>query len=59
VNASSLNRQRWSTVVVLSVAIADYIENFYNSDRRHSSLNYLTPDEFEDLHLSQNQTTFS
>jgi putative transposase len=51
-----LNRQRWSTVVELSVAMADYIENFYNSERRHSSLNYLTPNEFEDLQLTQIQT---
>ena len=30
--------------------MADYIENFYNTARRHSALNYLTPIEFEDLH---------
>jgi transposase InsO family protein len=30
--------------------MADYIEHFYNPDRRHSSLSYLTPNEFEDLH---------
>jgi len=35
----------------LTIAIADYIENFYNHDRRHSSLNYLTPHEFEDQQL--------
>ena len=34
-------------------------ENFYNRERRHSSLNYLTPNEFEDLHLTQNQTQLS
>jgi len=39
--------------------MVDYIENFYNSARRHSSLNYLTPNEFEELQLIQNQTTFS
>jgi len=54
-----LNRKRWITNVELSVAIADYIENFYNPQRRHSSLSYLTPNEFENLHLSQTQTTFS
>ena len=54
-----LNRQRWVTVVELSAAMADYIENFYNPARRHSSLGYLTPDEFEDLQLTQTQTTFS
>ena len=25
------------------------IEHFYNSERRHSALGYLTPNEFEDL----------
>lgn len=45
-----LNRQRWRTKVELAGAIADYIENFYNPARRHSSLGYLTPSEFEDLH---------
>lgn len=40
-------------------ALADSIENFYNAARRHSSLNYLTPNEFENLHLTQTQTTFS
>jgi transposase InsO family protein len=39
--------------------MADYIENFYNPARRHSSLNYLTPNEFEEMHLIQTQTTLS
>ncbi len=47
-----LNRKRWTTKLELTMAIADYIENFYNRDRRHSSLGYLTPHEFEDLQLS-------
>jgi putative transposase len=50
-----VNRQKWSTVVELSAAIADYIENFYNPARRHSSLEYLTPDEFELLHSPHTQ----
>ncbi len=45
-----LNRQKWKTIAQLSEAIADWIENFYNPIRRHSALNYLTPNEFEDLH---------
>jgi putative transposase len=53
-----LNRQKWLTVVELSSAMADYIENFYNETRRHSSLNYLTPNEFEGLHSSQAQAVF-
>jgi putative transposase len=47
-----LNRQHWRTNLQLAVGIADYIENFYNVARRHSALNYLTPIEFEDLHLA-------
>jgi len=54
-----LNRQRWMTIVELSSAMADYIENFYNPHRRHSSLNYLTPNEFEELQLTQTQTSLS
>jgi putative transposase len=42
-----LNRKKWMTYVELATAMADYIVNFYNPLRRHSSLEYLTPDEFE------------
>ncbi len=31
-------------------AVADYIESFYNVRRRHSSLDYLSPVEFELKH---------
>ena len=44
-----LDRQRWTTRIELSAAIADYI-GFYNADRRHSSLGYLTPNEHDHLH---------
>ena len=50
-----LNRQKWRTKLELGLAMADYIEHFYNSDRRHSSLGYLTPNEFEDLHSTTSQ----
>jgi transposase InsO family protein len=54
-----LNRQRWRTKIELAIAMADYIEHFYNAERRHSSIGYLTPVEFEDKHSRQTQTTFS
>jgi transposase InsO family protein len=55
-----LNRHKWRTIVELTAAIADWLENFYNTERRHSSLNYLTPDEFEGLHSTQpNQVSLS
>ena len=50
-----LNRQTWHTFVELSSAIADYIENFYNTNRRHSSIGYLTPHEYEELHTRKEQ----
>jgi transposase InsO family protein len=46
-----LNRQGWKTRIELATATHDYIELFHNTRRRHSSLNMLTPTEFEDLHL--------
>jgi putative transposase len=53
-----LNRQKWRTKIELSIAMADYIVHFYNDERRHSSIDYLTPTEFEDLQLTQTQTKF-
>ena len=49
-----LNRQKWTTYVELATAMVDYIVNFYNPARRHSSLDYLTPDEFELLTSTHN-----
>lgn len=42
-----LNRKKWKTRLELSNAIFDYIEIFYNRQRRHSSLAYRTPIEHE------------
>jgi transposase InsO family protein len=50
-----LNRKKWMTHVELAAAMADYIVNFYNPVRRHSSLDYFTPDEFEALPSENNQ----
>ena len=50
-----LNRQTWSSTVELSAALVDYIENFYNTARRHSSLGYLTPREFSDIHSAKSR----
>jgi transposase InsO family protein len=55
----SLRYQRWRTHLELAVAIADYIEHFYNPARRHSALGYLTPDEYEEIHSPQPQATLS
>ncbi len=41
------NRKRWKTRIELANSIHDYIELFHNTRRRHSSLNMLTPAEYE------------
>ncbi len=40
-------RRRFRTRSEAKAAIVEYIEWFYNSRRRHSSLGYLSPNEFE------------
>ncbi len=42
-----LDRKRWKTRIDLANSIHDYIEIFHNTRRRHSSLNMLTPAEYE------------
>ncbi len=37
----------WSTRAEAQAAIVDYIENWYNSKRRHSAIGYLSPIAFE------------
>jgi putative transposase len=54
-----LNRKKWMTVLELTTAIAEWIEEFYNPIRRHSSLGYLTPNEYEALHSKETQVGFS
>jgi hypothetical protein len=42
-----LERQRWLTRVALATAIFEYLEVVHNRQRRQSSLEMLTPLEFE------------
>ena len=43
-------RQSWPTRAAARTAIFEYIEGWYNPRRRHSTLNYLSPIEFERHH---------
>lgn len=45
-----LDRQRWETRQQLATAIFDYIEAFFNRQRLHSTLQYLSPTEFEEVY---------
>ena len=42
-----LNRKKWSTRLDLANAIFDYIKIFFNRQRSHSQLKYLSPVEHE------------
>lgn len=46
-----LNTKTWHTRAELASAIFSYIEVFHNRQRRHSSLGYLTPVEYENLKM--------
>lgn len=48
-----LHRQTWATRQQARTAIFEYIEGFYNRQRRHSTLGYLSPAEFEDRYHRQ------
>jgi putative transposase len=45
-----LNRRRFKTQVEARMAVFDFIEGWYNPHRRHSSLDYLSPINYERSH---------
>jgi len=47
-----VHRQAWPTRRELGAAVFEYIEGFYNRTRRHSTLGYLAPEEFEKGRMS-------
>jgi putative transposase len=52
-----LNRQQWRSVEDLRAAVFERIESWYNRRRRHSSLGYLSPLEFESQHYDGHAIT--
>lgn len=44
-----LDRHTWPTRRQLRIAVFDYLEGFYNPRRRHSSLGYLSPANYEKM----------
>ncbi len=47
-----LDRTQFATQAQARIAIFDFIEGFYNPSRRHSSIGYLSPIEFERAHAA-------
>jgi putative transposase len=52
-----LDRQSWRSVEDVRAAVFDWIETWYNRRRRHSSLGYLSPLEYESQHYDGNLIT--
>ena len=47
-----LDRHDWPTRQALQTAVFDFIEVFYNRQRRHSTLDYASPATYERQHTS-------
>jgi putative transposase len=47
-----VNRRSWPSRLELQSAVFEYIEAFYNRQRRHSTLGMLSPADYEQLRLS-------
>jgi len=47
-----LDRRRFKTQVEAEIAVFDFIEGWYNPQRRHSSLGYISPVQFEKRHAT-------
>ncbi len=45
--AELIDHEQYATRTQAIASIADYIDNFYNIERRHSHLGYVNPIEFE------------
>lgn len=52
-----VHRQPWPTRRDLSSAVFEYVEAFYNRQRRHSTLGYLTPEEYEQKEITTTNET--
>ena len=48
-----IHRHDWGTRTAASLAIAEYIECFYNTRRRHSYLGFRSPAEYERIHANR------
>jgi transposase InsO family protein len=45
-----IHHERFNSRESAQLSVFDYVETFYNRQRLHSYLNYMTPEEFEDSH---------
>jgi putative transposase len=55
VKTELIHRHTWPTHKTVTSAIFDYIEGWYNTRRRHSTLGYLSPATFEATHATTHE----
>jgi len=51
-----IDRRSWATRAQVRTAVFEFIEVFYNRRRLHSSLNYMTPAEYETTKIHHHNT---
>ncbi len=51
-----VNTREWATRAELEMALFDYIEVFYNRKRLHSTLDYLTPEEYDNKYWDSSKS---
>ena len=49
--------ESYKTIEEAKSSIFEYIEGYYNTQRKHSTINYMTPKEFEDKMKSQHKNS--
>jgi putative transposase len=54
-----IHRRSWPTKPEARVAVFEYIEAFYNRRRRHATLGYLSPMQFENSSLGDRGATLA
>jgi putative transposase len=47
-----VHRRSWPTRRELISQVFEFVEGFYNTTRRHSTLGYLSPVQFEKINIS-------
>ena len=52
-----IHRRSWPQRAELRTEIFDFIESFYNRRRRHSTLGFLSPTQFEKISLTPDHKT--
>jgi transposase InsO family protein len=57
VKTELIHRHTWPTRRAATAAIFDYIEGWYNTRRRHSTLGYLSPTQYESTTFTTEQLT--